>query len=251
MPFPADLCPAWRQALPDLGLPETRLKATYGEAWEKALFEQFSRFYAAVMATNPQMNLTRITEPQAFLYRHIIDALLLSRWIPAETALADLGSGLGVPALPLALARPDLHITALESAGKKCRFIQQTADLLGLHDRFTVLQGRCEELAHQKDHREQFPIITARALAALPTLLEWSFPFLKPQGQLLAIKGPRHPEEIASAQRALTLLKGKVSHTETSALPQLNGSTVVVIQKLAPTPSAYPRSQGLPSSKPL
>jgi 16S rRNA (guanine(527)-N(7))-methyltransferase RsmG len=249
MPLPDELFPAWCR---DLRAPAPLTQEFPDDALLEALWGQFSQLYDRVVTANQTTNLTRITEPEAFAYRHLLDSLLPTPWIPSGSRVADIGSGAGFPALPLALARPDIQLTAIESVGKKARFIQETAQAMGLGSRLSVLAERCESLAHQPAHREQYDVVTARAVAALPTLLEWCLPLVKPGGVFLALKGPGIAEELAASQYALEVLQGEVTQiVKTEGLPQLHGSVLVVIQKTGKTPKQYPRGQGKPSKNPL
>ncbi len=209
----------------------------------------FTEFYNQLLAYNQKVNLTRITEPSDFLYRHLLDSLVISPFIPEGTTVADVGSGAGFPALPLALTRPDLHITAIESIGKKCAFIEQIQQHFKLN--VTVLHARSEDLSHQPQYREQFDGVTARAVAALPTLLEVATPLLKPEGQFIAIKGPSYPEELQQAQRAIQVLNLELLDTILFSQEPLQRTVLLLFEKNSSTPSKYPRPAGMASKKPL
>lgn len=215
------------------------------------LLEQYSRFYDALIAYNEHVNLTRITEPVDFLYRHLLDSLLPLPWIPSGANIADVGSGAGFPALPLAMARADIHVTAIESTGKKCKFLEQIRQDFGLSERFTVLSERVETLARQKTYREKFDIVTARGVASLPTLLEFALPLLRPGGRFLALKGPKHEEELERSMDALDALHAELQAIQTFQVPELKGSVLMIFEKTGKTPKLYPREQGLPLKKPL
>ena len=224
-------------------------------AWEDAalleLLATYGKLYDALIVYNQKVNLTRITEPRDVLYRHLLDSLLLVPHIPQGAHVADVGSGAGFPAIPLAMARPDLQVTAMESVGKKCVFIEEIRQAFGLEDRLKVVNGRSEELGNQPLYREQFDVVTARAVAALPTLLELTLPLTKPKGSFIAIKGPSYEEELKASQKALQTLKGRCEQVIHSAVSPEQASILLIFQKTGVTPKGYPRLPGMPSKKPL
>lgn len=211
---------------------------------------QFERVYEHLIEANRTVNLTRITAPEEFLYRHLLDSLTLSPLIPANARLADIGSGAGFPSIPLAIARPDVTVTAVESIGKKCKFIQEIKDKLALEN-LTVLNARSEDLSRKTESREAFDVVTARAVAALPTLLELCLPLVRPGGLFLAMKGLSYEEELNASTEALKTLGGRFKEVQSFSHSRLEGSRLLVIEKVTCTPDAYPRSAGLPGKKPL
>lgn len=215
------------------------------------VFDSFETLYTSLMAYNNQVNLTRIVDPREFLYRHLVDSLLLLPLIPPGARVADVGSGAGFPALPLVLARPDIRMTAIEGIQKKCRFIQEAADSFALGERLIVLSERAEVLGHREDFREQFDVGMARAVSALPTLLEWVLPLVRPGGSFLALKGPKADEELSASGNALSVLKARLVSVRPYDLEALHGSRVLAFEKTGITPLVYPRDRGLPLRKPL
>lgn len=230
---------AWRKAAQDLGV-------EISDAQEA----QFRQFYKQLLETNRHTNLTRITELEDFLYRHLLDSLTLAPLTPPNARLIDIGSGAGFPALPLAIARPDLTVTAVDSVGKKCKFMQETAEKLKVSG-FTARNQRSEELGQDPQLREQFDLVSARAVAALPVLLELCLPLLKVGGSFLAMKGLSYEGELEASQNALKVLSGAVKEVKTFVHPSLSGSRLIVIEKTRPTPRQYPRKSGLPAKNPL
>jgi len=166
--------------------------------------------------------------------------------IAEKARLLDVGAGAGFPALPLKIARPDLRVTLLEATAKKARFLEHLAGMLGLSG-VTVVNDRAETFGG----REAFEVIVARALAAMPVLLELTLPFCSLGGKVLALKkGAGLPAELASAKHALNILGGEMSDPR---VYQLGGEQrqVLVITKVRTTPAAYPRRPGVPSKRPL
>lgn len=242
MSFPLPEPAQWEQWLAncqsiDVSIPQERLPL-------------FQRFYELLLTANQTMNLTRITAPQDFLDRNLLDSLTISPLIPRNSWVADIGSGAGFPALPLAMARPDLEITAVESVGKKCKFIQETAEALGL-DNLTVLNLRSEQMARNLEYRERYNVVTARAVASLPTLLELCMPLVKVNGAFIAMKGQNADAELHASRKALQVLSTHHMKTRSFDLEPLQGSRVLVFEKAARTQDAYPRGSGLPGKKPL
>jgi len=208
--------------------------------------------YTLLWQANQRMNLTRITDPTGFVWRHGVDSLTLLPLISDGAAVLDVGTGAGFPLLPLALARPDCTFVGMDSVGKKCDAVASMANQLELSQRVTLVHGRCDELAHKPEYRHQFDVVTARGVAALPTLLELTLPFLKPGGVLLAMKSTEGAkEEIKAAQHALRALHASVISVEKSNIPELAGVCVVRIQSDSPCSDKYPRPQNKPRLKPL
>lgn len=146
----------------------------------------------------------------------------------------------------LAIACPDMPVTLLEATLKKARFLQETVDALGL-EHVTVLSERAESLgAPEGGGRDGWDVVTARAVAPLPVLLELALPLAVPDGFLLAIKGGRAPEEIEASRTALRLLKGRVETTKRTPT-----GTIVVVRREGVMPRRFPRRPGEPARAPL
>lgn len=204
---------------------------------------QLVRYRELLLEANLQFNLTAITERDEVDERLIAESLALLPLIPqTATSLLDIGSGGGIPGMPLAIARPDLQVTLLDATAKKVRFLDQTTAALGLSN-VTPLWGRAEELAHDRRYREQYDVVTARAVARLTTLVEYALPFARLGGTLIFPKGAGVGEELQEAEYAITTLGGKVMPVHPPA--------TVVINKVRHTPQAYPRRAGRPVKRPL
>lgn len=220
------------------------------------------RFYTLtclLMETNRRMNLTAIRDETSVISLHYADCLLAARWIPSGATLLDCGCGAGFPSLPLAIARPDLKITSLDSTAKKLTFVSDAARTLGL-DNITVLAGRAEEFAADTSAnpatnvasgtahrrlRESFDVCTARAVARLNILSELCVPFVKPGGLFLGLKGAKGDEEYKEAAHALAVLgcpESDLHHLMLHTDKQDEMRTVLVAKKASSTPRIYPRS---------
>ncbi|MCP4453151.1 MAG: 16S rRNA (guanine(527)-N(7))-methyltransferase RsmG [Planctomycetes bacterium] len=226
--------------------------------------QRFTQFAECLRNENQKYNLTRITDQADIYARHFADSLegLQLMTLAGPIQILDLGSGPGFPGLALAIAKPDWHVTSVEATGKKAAFQQQIVDLMGLtHVR--ILPVRAETLAHAPGHRDQYDIVTARAVSHLQILAELALPFAKPGGRLIAYKGPNMETELAQSRQAIKTLKSRV-HTihpytrfqlaRKAGLPepdQDGDMNLIALEKEAPCPKAYPRPYGQIKKKPL
>lgn len=203
-------------------------------------------------------NLTAITEPGEVLAKHFIDSLftakeasrLLNEKRSQGNTLLDVGSGAGFPALPIGAALPEVYITAMDSTAKKIAYIQNTAALCGL-ERFDTVCARAEE-AGRGELREQFTVVTARAVARLPMLLELCIPFVQVGGYFIAMKGSAAIEEEEEARHAAALLSCELLRITPYSLPTSEEKRFLLIyRKNSPTSPTYPRSAARIAKKPL
>ena len=210
------------------------------------------RFVALLLDANSRLNLTRVVEPDAVARLHLLDALsalpTVDRLAP-ERAL-DLGSGGGVPAIPLALARPGMRWTLVDSVRKKVDAVAAIVAALGLAAVETVAE-RAELLGRDPAHRERHDLVTARACATLPVLVEYALPLLRIGGTLLAWKGRVTDEELRAGAAAAAELGGGEPEMVPSGVAALGEHRFVLVRKERPTPSRYPRRPGEPTRRPL
>lgn len=209
--------------------------------------ELFYRFTEMLWNTNKSLNLTALTNVGDMILKHLADSLLISEYLSEGASVVDVGCGGGFPTFPLAIARPDLKITAVDSTEKKISFVRNTARELGLEN-ITAVCGRAEELA-RGEMRESFDFATARAVAALPVLCELCLPFVRVGGSFVAMKSLRIDEELAAArQRNLFALLGgeKEPRVDTPRLVDSREGelfrSIAVTKKISSTPSKYPRA---------
>ena len=214
----------------------------------------FAQYSQELIAWNQRGNLTRIVEPEEIAVKHFLDSLSVCQVLsdlPPDFSLIDVGSGAGFPGLPLKIARPDIRLTLLESTGKKTAFLQHLVDTLNLTN-VTVLTARAEEAGQQPAYREQYDVAVARAVAALPTLAEYTLPLVKVGGLVIAQKGQEPTAEIEAAGKALAILGGQLKEILSVTVPGLDATRhLVVINKVNPTPQPYPRRPGLPAKRPI
>lgn len=210
--------------------------------------ERLGRYLDLLLDANKRFNLTAITDPAQAWSRHILDSLTLVPLIVSAGAhnAIDVGSGGGLPGIPLAIVLPEVRFTLLEATGKKARFLQEAIDALQLTNA-AVLNDRAETAGQDHaNHREQYDIVIARAVGRLPVLLELAVPFAKVGGHVLAMKGAQAENEIAESKQALHMLHAHVIERRPT-----DGGVIVVIEKQRKTPRIYPRAPGDPNREPL
>ena len=217
-----------RAGLPELGLSP-----------DEDAVRRLGQYAARLQEKNAVMNLTAIEGEEDTARLHFLDcAALLSLPEFAGRRLVDVGSGAGFPGLVLKILRPELETTLLDSLDKRVSFLRETGEALGLTG-VTCLHGRAEEAS---DLRERFDLATARAVTELGKLCELCLPLVKVGGAFLAMKGPQPEAEVQSAARAIRLLGGGDVRTAFYTIPGTDvRHSVIVIRKLSPTPSKYPR----------
>ena len=201
------------------------------------------RYLDLLLDANRRMNLTRITDRSVAEVQHVGDALTLLPLLPVGPhRLADVGTGGGVPGVPLAIARPDAQVVLVESTKKKAAFVASAVEALGLGS-VTVSDLRAEDVGQSPQFRETFDVATARAVATLDWLAEWCLPLVKPKtGKVLAMKGARAAEEIPAAAKAIELLNGGEPIVHAVSLPGTEHRVIVEIPKRGRTAPRFPRS---------
>lgn len=213
----------------------------------------FGQLLELLQEGNRRLNLTALKSEPDIVLKHFVDSASCLRGghLEGSHRVVDLGTGAGFPALPLALLRPGLSLTPVDSIRKKIEFVRATAQELGL-PHVTPLVGRAETLAREPGHRGQYDRVVVRAVAALPVLVELALPLLRVGGLLVAQKGPIEPAELEAGQRAAREVGGQVVEVDPFALPVLGDArTLVIVEKTRSTPERYPRREGIPAQQPL
>lgn len=216
-------------------------------AFEPGELDRIGQYMSMLLEANQRFNLTAITDPEQGWMRHVYDSLTLVPHVASAEArrVIDIGSGGGVPGVPLAIVFPDVQFTLVEATGKKAGFLIDVAKQLGLTN-VSVLNERAETLGQMPEQREAYDIVMARAVGRLNVLIELTAPFATVGGHILAVKGERAAEEIAEAKQALHHLHCTVVDSQRTPT-----GTIVVIEKLRRTPRLYPRRPGEPKRAPL
>jgi 16S rRNA (guanine527-N7)-methyltransferase len=216
---------------------------------------RFEMYYRELTSWNERVNLTAITGYEDVQVKHFLDSLTVSlalpKPIPPGLNLLDVGAGGGFPGIPLAITYPTLRVTLLEATAKKAAFLESTISKLGLKDALVINQ-RAEESAHEDGLRERYDVVVARALAELSVLAELTLPFCRLGGRVIAQKKGDITAEMAEALRAISILGGMSPEVIPVHLAEFpDARSLVVIEKVAHTPAAYPRRPGVPAKKPL
>jgi 16S rRNA (guanine527-N7)-methyltransferase len=214
-----------------------------------------TRYRDLLLERNARTNLTAVRDTEGVDRRLIGESL---RLLPAVDAACiagdeavDIGTGGGIPGLPLAIARPDVQWTLIDATAKKVAFLQDVINELSIFN-VVLYHGRVEELAHEPHMRGRYRMLTARAVSSLPALLELGLPMVHIGGTLLLPKGADIADELAAAERAAEMLGGRIVSRE--QLPDVRtgvDTTLVVVSKERETPATYPRRAGLPARSPL
>lgn len=214
--------------------------------------DKFEILYNELVDFNEKVNLTAVTDMAGACAKHFADSLLIEEYIPEGATLCDVGCGGGFPTLPLAIVRPDLRITALDSTEKKLKFVSLMADKLNLN--VTTLSARAEEIGQNEEYREKFDCVCARAVARLNILSELCIPLVRVGGKFISCKAAIGKEELCEAADGIEKLGAAVTVTKEPDLITAEGAqarAVFVFDKETPTPKAYPRHYSRISKKPL
>jgi 16S rRNA (guanine527-N7)-methyltransferase len=241
--------------------------------------DQLARFRDLLAVSANEFNLTSLRDPESIERRHITESLAFGallqahgllhpagppqhgalepgrsvegrELLPVAARMLDIGTGAGLPGIPIKVAWPHLHLTLLESVGKKCRFLELACDALGLAG-VEVVEARAEDFGRDPARRERYDLAVARAVAPLPVLLEYALPALRVGGWLAAPKGSAAPSELEAATHAIEVLGGRLRDAAPFRPPHGARQTVVLVEKIAPAPERYPRRPGIPSKRPL
>lgn len=214
---------------------------------------QFQMYFETLVEWNEKMNLTAITEQSEVYLKHFYDSITASFYLDLNQPLTicDVGAGAGFPSLPLKICFPHLKVTIVDSLKKRITFLNHLASELGLTE-VAFYHDRAELFAQNNSFRQQFDLVTARAVAKMSVLSELCLPLVKPNGKFVALKGPNAQVELKEADRAIKLLGGQLEDLYTINLPDDQGERdIIVINKMKTTPKMYPRKPGTPNKSPL
>ncbi len=216
--------------------------------------DQLIKYHEILTDVNRVMNLTRVSDdPQESVDRNYLDSLsplCVPHLMDNVKTLCDVGSGAGFPGIPLSIACPHIHVVMMDSLGKRVKFLNQVID--ALHLNAEAVHIRAEDAAKMPAYRDHFDMVTARAVAALPTLLELALPFARVGGRMMAFKGPSLDEELAASEKALKRLCARADKQYPITIPNRDWDhRLMILQKTAPTPKAFPRKAGEAGRNPI
>lgn len=218
--------------------------------------QQLRNFYLNLLKWNEVMNLTSITEEEDVYTKHFLDSYSFLLGVPRETLngkvqIIDVGTGAGFPGIPIAIAFPEAHVTLMDSLNKRINFLKDTCEKIQLSN-VSFVHSRAEDLGRNKEYREQYDFVVSRAVANLSTLSEYCIPFVKVGGYFIAYKSEKVNEELASGNRAASILGVKCVKDFSFYLPETDyRRTILSYQKIKSCPIQYPRKAGIPSKSPL
>jgi 16S rRNA (guanine527-N7)-methyltransferase len=217
-----------------------------------ALLEQFLCYRQELLDWNTRMNLTAIIDPEAVLLKHFLDSLsVLKVYDKSDARLLDIGSGAGFPGLVLKIVRPQWEVVLLEATGKKVAFLRHVIEMLRL-EHIEAVHGRAEEFAHKQEYRATFDMVTARAVASIPVLLEYAAPFCRVGGRVVLLKKGALEDELAQGKRAAREVGVVLKSDTVVLLPGLeDGRRLLVWEQQRMSPKLYPRSGAAMAKRPL
>jgi len=218
--------------------------------------KQFQAYYQELVEWNERVNLTSITAYEDVQTRHFLDSLTITiAWQQpigfGGVRVIDIGSGAGLPGIPLKIAFSEIKLVLLETTAKKAAFLQHIKQKLGLDD-IEIVVGRAEDVARQPEYRERFEVVLSRAVASLASLAELTLPFCAVGGSLVAQKKGAIDQEVKQASKAISLMGGNLREVKRVELEEFADERwLVIINKISPTPQQYPRRPGIPSKRPI
>lgn len=228
-------------------------KSPFGISLNESQIQAFAWYAEELQAWNERINLTSVTDSAEIETKHFLDSLscLQALGPGGGNRIVDVGSGAGFPSLPIKIVRPETQLVLIESIGKKVAFCRHIVEQLEL-DQVEVVHARAEQVGRDPAYRESFDWALARAVARMPTLVEYLLPLLRVGGRAIAQKGETGPAETQTAVRAMEVLGGELVEILPVELPGVAETRhLVVIEKTAATPAKYPRRPGIAAKRPL
>ncbi|MEH7334585.1 16S rRNA (guanine(527)-N(7))-methyltransferase RsmG [Neobacillus drentensis] len=214
---------------------------------------QFEKYYETLVEWNEKMNLTAITDKEDVYLKHFYDSITASFYFDFTKPfhLCDVGAGAGFPSIPLKIVFPEIEVTIVDSLNKRISFLTHLANVLELENVHFV-HDRAETFGVNPEYRENFDVVTARAVARMSVLSEFCLPLVKVGGDFIAMKAASAKEELAVGQKAITTLGGKLDKMFTFTLPfEESERSILIIKKEKQTPKKYPRKPGTPGKAPI
>ena len=226
--------------------------AEFGAVIDGEIAKRLNLYGNLLLEWNEKINLTAITEPEDVLYKHFYDCILFFKSITPEKGarIIDVGTGAGFPGMVLKIVRPDIEVTLLDSLNKRLVFLNEVISELGLGG-ISTLHMRAEDAGQSALHREKYDIACARAVAALPALMEYCLPLVKRGGSFVAMKGANAEEEMSRSLNAARLLGADKPTIICETLTGNEQRAFIIAKKISQTPTKYPRKPAEISKKPL
>ena len=224
----------------------------YGVEISSDLAEKLQKYAELLKDWNEKINLTAITDDEGIAVKHFLDCLLVSKTADFKNGskIIDVGTGAGFPGLVIAAAFPDVEVTLLDSTGKKLKAVENMAQEMGVTNA-EVIHMRAEDAGKKPEFREKYDFATARAVAELRVLLEYTLPFVKVGGTFLSLKGASAIDEIDGAKASLKTLGGKIEGINEFTLPGGDKRAIINVKKISHIPSKFPRVSAQIAKKPL
>ena len=221
----------------------------YQIEYTEEMLEKLNKYYNIVLEQNQTMNLTRIVSKEDFAIKNILDSVLPIKIIPSGATVVDVGTGAGLPGIPIKILRPDIKITLIDSLQKRVNFLKKVVEIFKFED-VKCEHSRAEDFA--KDNRECFDVCVSRAVARLNTLCEYCLPLVKINGIMIAYKSLKAKKELKEAKKAINIFGGKIENLQNVIIKEENSiRTNIIITKIKQTPLTYPRPKNLPKTKPI
>ncbi|WP_318506471.1 16S rRNA (guanine(527)-N(7))-methyltransferase RsmG [Bacillus sp. T3] len=215
--------------------------------------EQYNQYYETLVEWNEKMNLTAITEREAVYLKHFFDSISAAFYFDFTEPLniCDVGAGAGFPSIPIKIAFPNINITIVDSLNKRIHFLEHLAKELKLEN-VRFIHDRAETFGKNPQHREQYDVVMARAVARMSVLTELCLPLVKIGGTFIAMKAQSADEELQAGKKAITVMGGKVEQTHSFLLPiEESERKILLVKKVKSTPKQYPRKPGTPNKTPV
>ncbi|WP_060204583.1 16S rRNA (guanine(527)-N(7))-methyltransferase RsmG [Sporosarcina koreensis] len=214
---------------------------------------QFNKYFQMLVEWNEKMNLTAITDATSVYLKHFYDSITAAFYtdLTGNKTICDVGAGAGFPSIPLKICFPDLSVTIVDSLNKRITFLTELSKELEL-DNVRFVHDRAEDFGQNPKYREQFDIVTARAVARLSVLSELCLPLVKEGGIFLSMKGAAAEEELVDAKKAINVLGAELVEKFSFSLPMEESErNIFILNKVKKTPKKYPRKPGIPNKTPI
>lgn len=215
--------------------------------------DQFEKYYETLVEWNEKINLTAITEKGDVYLKHFYDSIAAAFYYDFTKPfhLCDVGAGAGFPSIPLKIIFPQIQLTIVDSLNKRISFLNHLSNILNLEN-VQFVHDRAETFGVNPKYREQFDVVTARAVARMSVLSELCLPLVRVGGHFIALKAINAEEELKAGQKAIAALGGKLENQFTFTLPiEEFERTIIVVKKEKQTPKKYPRKPGTPGKTPI